>query len=389
MSVATTLLPNSTQVPNLYFDEFMFWLEGDEWKALSYAVRHILGFDDRRATRRRRISVSTFENGYGPFPGCGLGRTAILTATGTLSKFGLLIKVGEPTEEGQEWELPITTDTVNLAGLKERFQQKRARIAERTKTAREKKDLKKKQSDGQTTLESDNQQGEVVCLSDRGWSDGQTGGGLMVRHKETNSQTNSQTDKDSAPEKSADTAPEIQPVPPAAQPPSEKVSDELRAPAATLTPTKPSRPKNIPQEAVAFAFKVKPGAYAGVLLGQLTGTTKKGKRKEWLVEPAMTPEEIVGLKSWYEVYHADSEHVPHSADLLYERVLEFRDHDRHDHYVERGKTKLAELLGQPKPLPAITPVQPVSPPPAPMTGETVDPARVIAMMRQLSDSKKG
>ena len=50
---------NSFQVPNAYVDQYMHLLTSDEFKVLTYAVRHSFGFNKWQ----NRIGVSQFESG--------------------------------------------------------------------------------------------------------------------------------------------------------------------------------------------------------------------------------------------------------------------------------------------------------------------------------------
>lgn len=118
MEKKSSFIPNSTQTPNDYFDLVMGFLTGNEWKVLCFAIRHILGFHDRLMTRTRPISLSTFENGYGEYKGCGLNRKTIIEALKELEKYRLLVPVGKATSKGQRWYLDEYPD---LEGLENRF----------------------------------------------------------------------------------------------------------------------------------------------------------------------------------------------------------------------------------------------------------------------------
>lgn len=81
------------------------------------------------------------------------------------------------------------------------------------------------------------------------------------------------------------------------------------------------------QMAVADAFKIKPGGYAGVLAQQLLGQDKRGATHK--ISPPMDAIEIVQLGMWYRDQERnefdDEPAVPHTAQRLWERVLQFRD----------------------------------------------------------------
>lgn len=104
------VVPNSFQTPNAYVDEAMEFLTGEEYKVLSFAARHILGWQDSVQQRQREISLSRFENGFTlpdgrHFRGTGLSRPTITKALRILEGFGLLDKIGKPTPKGQMWRI--------------------------------------------------------------------------------------------------------------------------------------------------------------------------------------------------------------------------------------------------------------------------------------------
>ncbi len=126
--MTSNYIPNSFQTPNVLVDEIMPLLTPQEWLVLSFATRHILGWHDRIHERRAPISLSRFEK-------CGLNRQAILPALVTLERYGLLCRIGEPTHNGQLWELSYD-QRVDLDGLKVRQRQKHETAKERTQAAR-------------------------------------------------------------------------------------------------------------------------------------------------------------------------------------------------------------------------------------------------------------
>src|SRR5690606_37279241 len=91
----------------------------------------------------------------------------------------------------------------------------------------------------------------------------------------------------------------------------------------------------------------------GTLLTQLRGTAKSGKRHEWLINPGMSPEEIVGFGLWYQDSY---ERVPPTtAETLYERILEFRDSAEHALALTVGAQHLERLLKPDEPEEDATP----------------------------------
>lgn len=106
-------IPNTFQTFNDYVDQAMELLSGEEYKCLSFACRHILGWQEKINKRRGSISITMFEQGFTTeagkrFGGTGLTRGAIIKALGELVRFGLLNKVGDADADGQEYELGIT-----------------------------------------------------------------------------------------------------------------------------------------------------------------------------------------------------------------------------------------------------------------------------------------
>jgi hypothetical protein len=193
--MANHFISNSYQTPNAYVDLLMPYLTPEEWVVLSYAMRHIFGFDDRRATRRHRISLSCFEDGYAQYDGCGLGREAIMHALNSLSEYGIMLKIGEATEDGQEWELPLDPKQMKIKALMDRRSKTKECMRDRTAKARAAK-LAKRQSVPQTETGLSHrpvENNEAVCPTDQPQSVPQTEGGLSHRQNQTDSQTHLQT----------------------------------------------------------------------------------------------------------------------------------------------------------------------------------------------------
>lgn len=166
------LIPQSYQTPNAYVDLFLPYLTSDEWRVLTYAIRHIFGWEDKVAIRRRYMSISTFENGVPGFEGCGLSRPTIVNVLRALTRYGLLKKIGEPTRNGQLYELPADSDEVDLEGLKERAATKKRGDVKRTKNARAVNGVNRKlvNETNQAAVNETNQQ-ELMALTDTGKCD--------------------------------------------------------------------------------------------------------------------------------------------------------------------------------------------------------------------------
>ena len=56
----SNFVPNSFQIPNIYIDHVIPYLTSEEWRVLSFAIRHILGWQDKIADRQAYISLSRF-----------------------------------------------------------------------------------------------------------------------------------------------------------------------------------------------------------------------------------------------------------------------------------------------------------------------------------------
>ena len=162
-------IPNSFQTPNVLVDEIMPLLTPQEYVVLSFAVRHILGWQDTIENRKNRISISRFVK-------CGLARTTIMTALDQLVQFRLLEPIGEPTAQGQMWRLTFDNEP-DIDGLINRKQDRSLKYSDRTSVARASLSHR-----------------PVVSQTDQSQSVPQTSGGLSHRHNKTHSSnTNSNT----------------------------------------------------------------------------------------------------------------------------------------------------------------------------------------------------
>lgn len=114
-----SILMNSFQTPNPFVDSAMAYLTPEEYKCLSFACRHILGWQDKINKRRGVISLTMFERGFisakgTAFGGTGLTRPTIVKAVDELVKYSFLFRIGEPSADGQEYELGEEPDFVGL-----------------------------------------------------------------------------------------------------------------------------------------------------------------------------------------------------------------------------------------------------------------------------------
>jgi hypothetical protein len=130
-------IPNSYQTPNAVADKLMPLLLPNEFVVLHFMIRHILGFRDHIATRSRCISLTMLEHGYGPYPGCGLSRPAIVQALKELVTYRVIEKLGRPTSRGQKWQLLFAS--IDMDGLRKRQESSRQKNRKRTAVARTKR----------------------------------------------------------------------------------------------------------------------------------------------------------------------------------------------------------------------------------------------------------
>lgn len=138
--MSANLIPNSFQTPNDLVDQFMELLTAEEFKVLVYAVRHILGWKTKIASRSANISLTQFETGFDydgkHFGGCGLSRPKIAAALTALVDFGLMKKVGHASKDGQAWMLTFDDpDVIDLEGLRERAEETAQQSARRVAKA--------------------------------------------------------------------------------------------------------------------------------------------------------------------------------------------------------------------------------------------------------------
>lgn len=170
--MATKIIPNSFQSPNAYVDTAMELLTGEEYKCLSFAARHILGWQDKINSREGVISLSMFEHGYEDasgthYGGTGITRAAIQTALEQLVTFKLLLKLGDPTPDGQRWQLG---DAPDFDGLKQRRDQQVEAARLRTAKATAARLAKRAAGTSDVPVRGTNQE-QYVGRTDGGTSD--------------------------------------------------------------------------------------------------------------------------------------------------------------------------------------------------------------------------
>src|SRR3990167_7215215 len=135
-------IPNSFQTPNAYVDEgIIALLTGNETKLLFIAIRHILGWADKRVTRQDNISLSQFQKSS------GLARKTVIESMRRLARFNIvrMVKQGSPQDnEATLWELNLGQHgDINLDELEKRQDEQdgvnKMRIQKLNKAREEKK----------------------------------------------------------------------------------------------------------------------------------------------------------------------------------------------------------------------------------------------------------
>ena len=135
-------IPNSYQTPNIYIDVLLPLLTDSEWRVLSFAMRHILGWREKIKARKGVISLSMFENGYGPYPGCGLNKQTIIKTLKSLVEHNIMEK-DTKTRDGTKWYLVEDYDDMQIEALEIRFANKQSKDKKRTENMLKRLKLKR------------------------------------------------------------------------------------------------------------------------------------------------------------------------------------------------------------------------------------------------------
>jgi len=106
--MSNTVIPNSFQHPNFYIDRLAYFLTPTENVVLTKAIREILGWHNKIEARKARIALSVFvdgklskETGEPLCYGCGISKGTVRKALQALDDFNILVKDGEPQNDGQ------------------------------------------------------------------------------------------------------------------------------------------------------------------------------------------------------------------------------------------------------------------------------------------------
>lgn len=149
-----TTIPNSFPVPNFFIDDLMHLLTDHEWRVLSYMTRHIFGWQDKIAARKRHMSLTMFVEGFDRFHGCGMSRPAVASALESLESYGVIKKAGTSKQKGNLWLIPETDADVQYEALKQRYEDNASKGRAKTDKAA-KASAAKRKKDGTTDVLSE------------------------------------------------------------------------------------------------------------------------------------------------------------------------------------------------------------------------------------------
>jgi len=111
----------------------------------------------------------------------------------------------------------------------------------------------------------------------------------------------------------------------------------------------PARAKDPLQEAVCFAFNIKPGGYAGKLGKWLTANGElKGEYVSNPFDEPATPAQIVAWRLWLEHKHgADTDtYRPQQLPKIVDSFDKFRADKKYDDFLRQGQARLDRLTGK-------------------------------------------
>jgi hypothetical protein len=281
--------------------------EGTRAMATRYDTSIILGWQDKVNSRRAYISLTMFVDGFEStdedgvvsiYSGCGLGEAAVRAACRSLCALRFLVKVGTPTEKGQEWQLGESPDWAALEKRTAEQAAKRKQQVEKAIAAGAAKRSGVTLDDtgvtlNDTPLTSDDT--PQVTLND---GSGVTSNDRQQSHVQSQDQNHNS-----------------------------------------------GRPRNSMFDAVSWAWLNTNGGYVGKLIKFLTGkcVKKDGLYFQFQIDPAMTPREIVGFKLWRDNLERDMPSIPETINRL---VLEFRGVPEYQRVLEQADLVLA-TLGRP------------------------------------------
>jgi hypothetical protein len=207
-------LKNTFRSFNHTVDRAMALLTPPEYKCLSFASRHILGWSEKAESRRGYISLSMFEDGFTDangrrYSGTGLSGPTIIRATDSLHAVRLLVKIGKATQKGQLYELSEES-AVDWSALETRATAEYQSQLERTAAGRSKRGRKSEQvvnGINHSVVNAINHlnEGEVVNGTNHQWLMGLTEGGQSDLPNQKHFKDTLKDNKDIA----ADAAPQL------------------------------------------------------------------------------------------------------------------------------------------------------------------------------------
>lgn len=329
------LIPNTFQTFNDYVDVAMELLTPEEFKCLSFATRHILGWQDSITKRSKKISLTTFQRGMvinrgkpneRRLGGTGLSRAAIITALEGLSKYKLLVPVGKATTQGQKWKL---NDSPDWDGLRRRKEEKEEAGRRRTSRGRSMRKT------GQWDLPA------VSPTDQAGQSDlptrlvGLTESKPSFKAKEESQEIHTHVEAPQATQSAADSTPEgVGHVP-------------IEGKAEIHQSEKPAGKWDllvkVTGEALDCSAVPRNRKFAKFLTGNYTPTD--GEWYEFQIVPGMTVEEIKEFGDWL---HDNYDGKPlRSPEAICDKVAQFREEKRRSHVLDQQRKPARTSKGVP------------------------------------------
>lgn len=354
---------NYTRVPNEFF-EIAPYLTEPELRIMLYAIRHTIGWDDKRESREAHISVSNFAKGYTlggtHYEGTHLTEVTIRKALAKLVVYGLLEKVGGITDIGQKWRL---APKCNAAELTKRQQESYKKDQQRTisgrKKAEEKRQLEKeglshnKEGGYPITLEGVISQPQIKKEKEK---------------KERKDSPHGDSRSDDAPVM-ANARSIVQDAFAVNQSVSVKVDDASAQPAdckstqkllprpdAKAVAPSPATPPKPLMAAVCYAMNEPRGSVPGMIGKFFSGTLDKKDKKDtaWTdcqpdlsPTPELLPLQIIAFTLWYSRHDKyKSTFAEHKALPMTPRILR----ERWDIYMARDDTTHVYWMAQARPI---------------------------------------
>lgn len=291
---ATTCIPESFPSPNEYVDRAMELLSAEEYKVLSFAVRHILGWQDKRDSWQGTISYDMLEKGYTTkdgkhYGGTGLARNALKKVLDNLNDFGLLVRVRR-VADGQIYMLSRTPEWSKMEARKAE-----QAVVNRKRTEVGRKVRAEKKADDPIEKVSRTNYQKLVPLTGESSSD---------YLNQSNIQNKTQSNKDFAPNGADETPPVIP------ETPKPKRQRKIRQPSEW-------------QQIVGLCidiWNVEKGIATQYAL-MLTGKAKSGM---WEASKLEQPATLREFKGWYRWICKSHRELPRSAALIQQSYMNFR-----------------------------------------------------------------